>query len=84
MDRGTEASGERRDESKLTSWQLQRTLWLWGLVVGQDRLRNGSDAYGEKGAEAEGGEDDDFGVDDVPITNCRMREIEHDGVKRKD
>jgi hypothetical protein len=55
MGRGAEASSERRDKSKLTSWQVERTLWLGGLVVGQDPLRNGIGAYGEKGAQADGG-----------------------------
>lgn len=41
-------------------------------------------ACGKKGTEAEGGEDDDFGVDDVAVANCRMSEVEDDRVKRED
>ena len=38
----------------------------------------------EQGAEAEGGEDHDFGIDDVAISNRRMGEIKDHGVKRED
>ena len=38
----------------------------------------------KEGAEAEGGEDDDFGVDDVAIANCWMREIKDHRIKRED
>ena len=38
----------------------------------------------EEGAEAEGGEDDDFGIDDVAIANRWMREIKDHRIKRED
>ena len=38
----------------------------------------------KEGAEAEGGEDYDFGIDDVAIANRWMREIKDHRIKRED